>query len=231
MSDAVHDRRIEEAGEALRRYDIEGLSAACRLYAQMALVPAMAARALAGWGEAQAHLSWQKRLRRLPWEEDARGAVGLAESALSRDGDCAEGYRALAAALMLFPQEAQRRRTAGSRAAELGPRDASNWYERWKAFGSRVDDGAIRKALELDPHHFGALHDLGVAFSEAGRHEAAAKLLAKASALNPANELARYNLGIVLARAGREVESDPGLADPGEWFPSDPLLAAPRQEA
>lgn len=219
------DADIAAAEEALRRYDVEGLSTACRLFAKAVLEPAAATRALAGWAEALAHLSWQRRLRREDWEEQSRSALSMAESAVERDGQFADAYRALAATLMLRPDQAERRRAAGVRAVELGPKEASNWYERWKAFGSRVDDGAIRRALELDSCHFAALHDLAIALTELGRHEQSVKFLAKAILINPDNPLARYNLAVVLARLGDPAGAERQLGEAAQRWPEDSLVA------
>ena len=163
-------------------------------------------------------------MREEPWEDEAGSALTLAESAVARDAENAHVQRALAAALRLFPKEGERRRRAAVRAVELTPEDASNWYERWKAFGSCLDDGAIRRALELDSSHFAAVHDLGVALSEAGHHEKAVKLLSMAVALNPESPLARYNLAMVLARAGKEEQAELELRKAATLAPDDALL-------
>lgn len=216
--------KLEEAEKALRRYDLRSLSAACGLYAYAALDAEHVARALAGWGEARAHLAWQRKIRGQSWQQEAESALQLATTSVDRDAGSAHGHRAMAAALMLSPDQHARRRQAAVRAVELDPRDASNWYERWKAFGSCIDDGAIRRTLELDPNHFAGIHDLGVALSEAGRHEQAIKLLSTALSLNPENTLARYNLATILARAGRDAESERELREAARRCPDDELV-------
>lgn len=224
MNKSTSELKVEEASAALRRYDLEGLEAACRLYAYATMDPKLAARALAGWAEALGHLSWQRRLRGQPCEEEAAAALRLADTATAREPRSAHCQRGLAAALMNFPDQHERRRAAAVRAVELDPLDAANWYERWKAFGSSIDDGAIRRALELDSRHFGAVHDLGVALSEAGRNEQAARLLATAVSLSPGNMVARWNLSAVLSRAGRDAEADCILAEASQRAPQDPLF-------
>lgn len=224
---------MQEARERLCRCDVESLTSACELYAALSNKPGVSHRALACWAEARAHLARQKLMRGEPWEEEAREALDQAERAVRAAPDEADCQRGLSVALSPFPDQSQRRRAASIRAVELRPDDALNWYERWKALGSRLDDGAIRRALELDPALFGALHDLGIALTEAGRHEPAIKLLTTALNLNPRSAQARYNLAMVLDRAGRSEEADFVLGEAAQLHPGDPLIprveAAPRQ--
>lgn len=215
---------MQEARERLCRCDVESLTEACELYAALSNKPGVAHRALACWAEARALLARQRLMRGEPWEEEAREALSQAERAVSEAPGTADCQRSLSVALAPFTEQAKRRREASVRAVELRPDDALNWYERWKALGSRLDDGAIRRALELDPALFGALHDLGVALTEAGRHEPAVKLLTAALNLNPKSAQARYNLAMVLERAGRSEEAAFVLDEAAHLHPGDPLI-------
>jgi len=67
-----------------------------------------------------------------------------------------------------------------------------------------------REILEQAPDHFDALHLLGVAESQAGRHEHAAQSIAQALKVSPGSALAHSNLGntlLALARPGEALAS------------------------
>lgn len=128
--------------------------------------------------------------------------------ALRRAPSRAESHRAAAMALRrgVRANEAVRAREA-RRAVELDPEGAENWYELWRAMGYRLEDGALRRALELNPALFAAIHDLGVKLCEAGDFPGACERFRAALELNPRHSLARYNLAMTLQRMGRSNEA------------------------
>ena len=63
-----------------------------------------------------------------------------------------------------------------------------------------------RKILQIERDHFGAMHYLGLACTQQGKHDEAVALLRKAVASNPASFEALTNLGVALA-ATRQFEA------------------------
>jgi len=66
---------------------------------------------------------------------------------------------------------------------------------------------AYREILEQAPNHFDALHLLGVAEFQAGRHENAVRSISEALKVNPGIAVAHSNLGNALLGLGRPAEA------------------------
>lgn len=227
--------------EAVRRSAVEQLLAAARL--QMALydtpgwektvsilicllqrVPDYAP-ACAALAECYTHWGFRRELDGL----EAQSFYGLALEQATRavelsplDAAC---HRALAVALRRGADADPARRQEESLVAlDLDPKDASNWYEYWRAFGYNPGDPAVTRALELDPRLVGATIDLGVALCEAGRLPEAQRYLERALELSPHNSLAHYDLAMVLDREGRAREARESIEAALAEDPENPLL-------
>jgi tetratricopeptide (TPR) repeat protein len=139
--------------------------------------------------------------------------------ALKQAPQRAESHRAAAMALRRGSRaNSELRAREARRAVELDPEAAENWYELWRALGYRLEDGAIRRALELNPALFAAVHDLAVKLCEAGDLAAAVERFRVALNLNPRHTLARYNLAMTLQRMGlvNEARRELAKADSGD---------------
>ena len=64
-----------------------------------------------------------------------------------------------------------------------------------------------RQVLEIEPHHFDALHLLGIVNYQSGQHQVAAGLIQKAIQTNPAQPAAYSNLGLVLVALNKHEEA------------------------
>lgn len=152
-------------------------------------------------------------------------AYHQAQEALSQAPELAEAHRAAAMALRRGSRADPRLRFSEARkAVELGLDGAENWYELWRAMGYRVEDGAIRRTLELDPALFPAVHDLAVALYQAGRLDEAETRFREALRLNPDNALARYNLAMSLEGQGRIEDARAELRRAAERTPDETLI-------
>lgn len=165
-------------------------------------------------GEAQSYydLAWQQ-----------------AGEALKQAPKRAESHRACAMALRRGQKaDPERRLRAARRAVELDPMGAENWYELWRCLDYRPEDGAVRRALELNPSFFAALNDLGAAHSERGEYEDAVFRLRQAIEVNPPSLLARCNLAMVFDRQGRMDEARNELRLAMKQDPDDALVRLSR---
>jgi tetratricopeptide (TPR) repeat protein len=74
-------------------------------------------------------------------------------------------------------------------AVDIAPEEAEAWYIRAKVHALKKDYGDaiadLRRALDRDPKHYGAMHDLGAALEATGAKNEALEAYGKAIALNP----------------------------------------------
>lgn len=156
-------------------------------------------------------------------------ALQQAGVALKQAPQRAESHRACAMALRRGRNaDPERRLRAARRAVELDPMGAENWYELWRCMDYRPEDGAVRRALELNPALFAALNDLGAAHCERGEYQEAVFRFRQALEVNPSSILARCNLAMVFARQGRGEEARAELRLAAEQDPDDELLRRDR---
>ncbi|MEU8894931.1 tetratricopeptide repeat protein [Nocardia sp. NPDC048505] len=140
---------------------------------------------------------------------DADAATAAARRAVELGPDSAANYRVLATVTRADPEVAL---PAVERALRLTPDNANlHWLrgsillQQSKA-GARTSAraaAAFGRALELDPEHRAAAHDLAIVRLRAGRLGAAADGLLRVGELDPTvmGPLVRRNVGLVLHRA------------------------------
>lgn len=80
-----------------------------------------------------------------------------------------------------------------------------------------------RRALELEPHHAGALNNLGTTLARAERYDEAAQIFGRILATDPANDRAIENLVRVRTQQGRFVEAAAIVLDALRARPSERL--------
>jgi tetratricopeptide (TPR) repeat protein len=120
------------------------------------------------------------------------------------------------------------------RAVTLDPRYADAWallalahFKRGGPNSAANAESAARRALAIDPDHYGGHVQLGFALSSRGQHEEAIAHGREAVRLRPSELSAQTGLAIMLAYAGQRDEAakvfahaarlDPQSAFPGNW--------------
>lgn len=152
-----------------------------------------------------------------------------AYEALRQAPERAESHRALAMALRRGQKaDPDRRLREARRAVELDPNGAENWYELWRCLDYRPEDGAVRRALELNPSFFAALNDLGAAHCQRAEYQDAVFRFRQALDVNPSSVLARWNLAMVFDRQGRIEDARAELRLAARQDPDDALVRLSR---
>lgn len=193
-----------ERGRRLRRlFDREGYEEAVACFHEALRAEPDCAAAHAGLSEAYAYWGFLRELHGEDLEGFYEKSLEHAQRAVSLAPKSAASHRAMAVALRRGDKaDPERRKAEALIALELDAEDAENWYESWRAFGYRLSDPALPRALKLDPALFGAYHDMAIVLCEQERHEEALKWIDAALAVNPRHSLARYNRAMILSRHG-----------------------------
>jgi protein O-GlcNAc transferase len=79
--------------------------------------------------------------------------------------------------------------------------------ERFQKGDLTTAETLLKKALQIAPHNFAALHVMGIVYVLQAKYENAVDLLKQAVEVNPDNSLAHYNLAIALSSDGKDAES------------------------
>ncbi len=217
---------IKGARHVMNRFDIAGYEKAVA-YARHALsispkyVPAHALL-----GEAYSYWAFRLELNR---SESHFGYNHLsyihAKQAIDMAPELACSHRAMAVSMRRGNQsDPEGRKAEIVTAMDLEPNNPDNLYEHWRAFGYKIDDRSVHRALELNPKLTGALIDYGVVLTEAGRHEEAERFMIQAKVVSPKNTLVFYNLAMIQDRRGFRVEALKTLLLIQEEFEDDYLI-------
>lgn len=213
--------------QRLRLFDPEGYEEAVACFREALALDPSHLPAYVGLAETYSYWGFRRELAGESSESCYELAYEYAERALQMDPAQGQAHRGMAVALRRGRKaDPERRKAEALIAVELDPQDAENWYEYWRAFGYDPADEAIRKALQIDDSHFGAHHDLGVAFCEEGRLDEAVAHLLAALRINPRNTLAHYNMAMALQRKGLTSHAFEHLHSARRLCPEDPLIEA-----
>ena len=125
--------------------------------------------------------------------------------ALWRETDDAEVARAMErGARALAARDYEQAEAIYGRVVEMAPGYAEGWNKRATArylLGRHAASAAdIRRALALEPRHFGALAGLGLVYMRTDRERAALEAFREALAINPHLEGTRANLELLRER-------------------------------
>ncbi len=209
----------------LTRFDIEGYREAVSCFREALDEDPLCICACVGLAETYAYWGFRLELENTGFQGCYDLSLQFAQRALELDPQDSGARRAMAVALRRGTHaDPERRRSEASAAVELDPLIADNWYEYWRAFGYGLADPSLRKALSLDPRHFGAYHDMAVALCEQGHMPEAEKWLRMALDLQPNNPLALYNLSMLAVRQGRHAEARERLRRAKAQHPHDGLI-------
>lgn len=148
-----------------------------------------------------------------------RGQLPEAENAmhayLQANPDDATAYYGLGRILQLRMDNAGAK-TAFEKSIALKPEQTESHYQladialKAGQFTEAINEAG--KVLARDPHHGGALTDVGIALFRQHTYEKAADALQQAVTAAPKYQPAHYYLGLTLARLGRKEASDRELA-------------------
>ena len=216
---------LEQGRKHLALFDVDGYQDAVACFREALDEDKSCAAAWGSLAEAYAHWGFRQELDGESPEICYEFAYQFAEKALALAFKEGASHRAMAAALHRGARaDAERRRAESSAAVELGPTDAENWYEHWRAFGYDLADTSIRRVLSLNPSHFAAYHDVAVALCEKDRLQEAEKWMRMALAIHPRHSLALFNLAMIAERQGRAADAVSGLRAAGALYPASRLI-------
>jgi tetratricopeptide (TPR) repeat protein len=148
--------------------------------------------------------------------ESLLAAIDYFQQVIKLDPDFALAYSGLADAYMLLPEytaavdprEIQEKSEAATvKALSLDPDlpevlTSMGWNRLIHDYDWAGAEEMLRRALEIQPNHSGALHWLSHVVSWQGKHEEAVALARKAAAVDPLSRLMKMHLAYVLVDAG-----------------------------
>lgn len=225
---AAVEELVRRGEEAMLLFDPEGYEEAVPLF--RAAIEAAPAYAPAYAGLSETYSYWGFR-RQVGGQESATlygMAYDFAETALRLAPELAAAHRAMAVALRRGRRKTDpdRRRQEVAVALELDPDDGRAWAESWRVNGYRLEDDALKRALELAPDLCGLRIDLGAVYCELERYDEAVAELMRALKINPRNSLAYYDLAMALDRKGDRDKAAAVLGKARELHPDEPLIAS-----
>lgn len=209
----------------MRLCDVPGYQEAVVLFVEARALAPDSAAVYAALAETCVHWGWRREIVGLSCRGHYEDAHAHACRALELAPESSDVHRAMAAALRLGRKRDRALRLAEARRAwEINPYNGDNCLELWRSRGRDIDDPLAEQAVALDPASVAAHIDLGVASTEAGRHQEAAYHLGRALELNPDNSLALYDLAMVLLREGRPGDARDRIEAALRANPGEPLL-------
>jgi TolB-like protein/tetratricopeptide (TPR) repeat protein len=162
-----------------------------------------------------------KQLLEIRTRESLRAAEEYFRQVIALDADYALAHSGLADALMILPEydasadpglSYEQSETAIARALELDPDrpealTSKAWSRLIHAYAWSEGEQLLRRALEIQPNHSGALHWLSHLLSWQGEHAEAIHIARRALESDPHSGLMRMNLSYILMDAGHFEES------------------------
>ncbi len=148
--------------------------------------------------------------------ESLLAAIDYFQEVIKLDADFALAYSGLADAYMLLPEYTvdvdpreiqEKSEAATAKAISLDPDlpevlSSMGWNRLIHDYDWAGAEEMLRRALEIQPNHSGALHWLSHVLSWQGKHEEALAVARQAVAVDPLSRLMKMNLAYIMVDAG-----------------------------